>query len=324
MPNLFCVRADYGTFTQHFIKGGYIAIGWLYHTDLSAVAAKEDLVPLYKKEHPKDTSNIVIGQQVGQIARFLFDIQPSDYVVTPAADSRWLHYGIVEDEPYCFDNGSDGCRFVHRRKVKWSDKRIDRAVFSVPLQNTLRSMLTVFSISQREEFFETIGRKDLVPDGYAKVSADPYELVIGRVLELDPTEFELLVKCLLEALGFETEHTGKTGDGGVDVKGTLDVDGFARIRVHVQAKRYKAGSRIAAKTVRELRQTIPNGAQGAFITTADYQAAARDVAEEAGFPRIGLINGRQMVDLLVKHWLDMDIPKDFKEKLGLRPGLVLA
>ena len=40
----------------------------------------------------------------------------------------------------------------------------------------------------------------------------------------------------------------------------------------------------------------------------------------SGFPRIGLINGRQLVDLLVEHW--GDIPPEFQERLGLKPGLV--
>ena len=66
--------------------------------------------------------------------------------------------------------------------------------------------------------------------------------------------------------------------------------------------------------------SIPFGGQGAFITTADYQGAAADVALEAGFPRIGLINGRQLVDLLIEHW--SDIPPEFRERLGLKPGLV--
>jgi restriction endonuclease Mrr len=67
---------------------------------------------------------------------------------------------------------------------------------------------------------------------------------------------------------------------------------------------------------------IPSGEQGAFITTADYQPSARAVADEVGFPRIGLINGHQLVDLLIKHW--EDIPQEFKDKLGLKPGLVKA
>jgi restriction system protein len=43
---------------------------------------------------------------------------------------------------------------------------------------------------------------------------------------------------------------------------------------------------------------------------------------QQGFPRIGLVNGRQLVDLLVAHW--SDIPPEFQERLGLKPGLVRA
>jgi len=33
--NIYCVRAEFGTYTQHFLDGGYAAIGWLPETDLS-------------------------------------------------------------------------------------------------------------------------------------------------------------------------------------------------------------------------------------------------------------------------------------------------
>lgn len=64
MPEVYCVRAEFGTYSHHFIKGGYAAIGWIGDTDLSTVKSKDELYPLYKKAHPDDTSNIVIGQQV--------------------------------------------------------------------------------------------------------------------------------------------------------------------------------------------------------------------------------------------------------------------
>ena len=100
----------------------------------------------------------------------------------------------------------------------------------------------------------------------------------------------------------------------------MNIANLAKVKVFVQAKRYKRDKRIPASVVRDLRKAIPFGGQGAFITTADYQAAAADVALEAGFPRIGLINGRQLVDLLIEHWAE--IPAEFQERLGLRPGLV--
>ena len=201
----------------------------------------------------------------------------------------------------------------------WAKERIKRGDFSVPFQNTIRSSLTVFAVSQRDEFLAAIGRANTVQKQTAQY--DSYRVVLEQVLELDDKEFEMLVGHLLTALGFEgSKVTGKTGDGGVDATGELNVANLAKVKLFVQAKRYKHGSKISANVVKQLRQAIPRDGQGAFITTADYQSAAHDVALDPNFPRIGLVNGRQLVDLLVEHW--SDIPKEFQERLGLTPGLV--
>ncbi len=321
MTNVFCVRAEFGRYTKNFVEGGYVAIGWIPDVDLATVAARDDLYPLYRAAHPQDVSNIVIGQQVGQVARFLLEMKAGDYVLTPAADTEWLHYGtLVADPSYFYAPGSDGCPYRHRRRVAWATDRLRRSDLSVPFQNTIRSSLTVFAISQRDEFFAAVGQASLVSAPPA-AAYDAQRVVIEQVLQLDDKEFEVLITHLLTALGFEgSEHTGKTGDGGVDATGELNVANLAKVKVFVQAKRYKQGTKISPGMVRQLRQAIPFGGQGAFITTADFQHAAHDVALESGFPRIGLVNGRQLVDLLVEHW--DDIPQDFRERLGLRPGLV--
>lgn len=321
MSNVFCVRAEFGKFTHLFVSGGYAAIGWLPNTDLAAITTRDELYPLYKAAHPEDTSNIVIGQQVGQIARFLLEIRAGDYVITPAADTELLHYGRVAADPsYFFATTDDGCPNLHRRRVEWARETLKRSGLSMPFQNTIRSSLTVFAVSQRDEFLAVIGSKDL-PNTPKPAAYDPYLAVLEQVLELDNKEFEILVGHLLTALGFEgSEVTGKTGDGGVDATGELNIANLAKVKVFVQAKRYKLGSKVAANVVKQLRASIPSNGQGAFITTADFQAAAADVALQQGFPRIGLVNGRQLVDLLVEHW--SDIPPEFQERLGLKPGLV--
>src|SRR5262245_54117219 len=96
MPEVYCVRAEFGRYANHFLRGGYVGIAWIEGADLSSVKSKDELYPIYKNAHPEDTSNLVIGQQVGQIARFLFEIEPGDYVITPDADTELLHVGIVE------------------------------------------------------------------------------------------------------------------------------------------------------------------------------------------------------------------------------------
>lgn len=323
MKTVWCVRAENGLFAKQFVEGGYIGIGWLRAFDASHVRTREELYPVYKQAHPQDTSNVVVGQQVGQIARFLLEIKAGDYVITPAADSEKLHYGVLAADPsYRFDpQPSDGCPYTQRRKVSWAEETLSRGAFSVPFQNSIRSSLTVFSISRQEEFLAAVG--EAVQPKAAPQAYDPYAVVLDQILELDAAEFEILVGHLLTALGFEgSEVTGKPGDGGVDASGELNVSNLAKVKVFVQAKRYAIGTRIPASVVKNLRQAIPFGGQGAFITTASYQPAAADVALEPGFPRIGLINGHQLVDLLVEHW--NDIPGEFRERLGLKPGLVIA
>lgn len=322
MPRVWCVRAQWGKYTRNFVEGGFMGIGWMSDENLSSIVSRDQLYPLYKQKYPDDKSNLVIGQQVGQIARFLFGIEAGDYVITPDSDTELLYYGKVDHSRYYYQEGSDSCPYRHRRKVEWSTSPLKRNDFSIPFQNTIRSSLTVFSVPQVREFLSAIGRAVEVTREAAE-EYNPYQVVLEQILQLDDKEFEILVGHLLTALGFDgSEVTGKTGDGGVDATGELNVFSLAKVKVFVQAKRYKLGAKISAKIVQSLRASIPRDGQGAFITTADFQRKASEVALESGFPRIGLINGRQLVDLLIEHW--NDIPEEFRVRLGLKPGLVKA
>ena len=318
-PAVWCVRAEYGTFAKAFVDGGYVAIGW-FDEDLAADKSREEIAARYRQAYPTD-SNIVVGQQTGQIARFLLEIGIGDIVITPSANTEILHCGRVAGG-YEFRPDDPHCPYRHRRRVDWFSEPLLRSSFSVPLQNSLRSSLTVFGLSQADEVLVAAGLISELPQKTA-AAYDPYAAVLEQVLLLHDKEFEILVGHLLTALGFEgSEVVGQTADGGVDATGELNVANLAKVKVFVQAKRYKAGKRIRASVVRQLRQAIPFGGQGAFITTADFQKRALEVAVEPGFPRIGLVNGRQLADLLVEHW--DDIPEEFRDRLGLKRGLVLA
>jgi restriction system protein len=77
---------------------------------------------------------------------------------------------------------------------------------------------------------------------------------------------------------------------------------------------------MASNNPMKLNESISSGGRGAFITIAELQGAANEIALEKGFPRIGLVNGWKLVNLLIEHWSDMS--EDFKNKLGLKLGLV--
>ncbi len=321
LPTVWVVRADGGRYTQACVDGGYTGIGWNETGDLSRFKDRDAFLAAFREQLPDMGRNAS-----GNIARFRYDIRAGDYVITPAADSKWLRYGLIADAPYYYTEADDGCRFGHRRKVSWARQPLNRAEFSVPLQQTLNGWLTVYRVRQREEFLAHIGLDVAIPAARTDAAVpahDPYMAVLDQILELSPSEFEELVRSLLSALGFEdTEVVGKAGDRGVDVKGTLNASGLARVDVYVQAKRYQVGGKVGVGDVLKLRQVIPTGGQGAVITTADFHRKAHEAAGEPGFPRVGLINGSQLVDLLAEHW--QDLSEEFRELLGLKPGLVLA
>lgn len=320
MPNIIFVRSNYGQYTPHFISGGYAAIGWLDNCDLSDIKTREELYPLYRQQYPTDTSNVVVGQQVGQISRFLHEVQIGDYILTQSVNSDHIHYGIAEGDYYFDPNSTDRCPFPHRKKIKWIAE-VARNIFSVPFQNTIRSSLTVFYISQAYDFFNIIGKPELAPQKTKIFENNYHKVILDRLMELDAKEFELLITHLLAALGFEgAEHTGRPGDGGVDATGELNIAGLAKVKIFVQAKRYQPDKVIRSTDVKALRQSIPHDSQGAFITTAQFDKYCKEIAFDVNFPRIGLINGNQLVDLLSEHWVD--IPEEFQK--GLKLGLVIA
>lgn len=310
-PKVWCVRAHGGRGTEEFVRGEFVGLEG--RSDLTTATSHEDIEAILRSDFP-DANPYRLGQIVGIVERFRLRIRKGDIVVTPDAEGR-LRWGTVRDGKYRFvANG----RYPHRFAALWTKDAISRAELSVPLQATLRSAQTVFEIDPSDEVLRRIG-KAVAPR--QSESADWREAVLGKVLELQPSEFEILTAHLLSALGFEeTEVTGRSGDGGVDVVGQLDISGLARIKLFVQAKRYKLGSRITASTVRALRAAIARDGQGAFITTADFDRRAYQDATDPGFPRIGLVNGQRLVDLLGEHWAEL--PEELRRKLGLRPGLV--
>jgi predicted Mrr-cat superfamily restriction endonuclease len=85
MSNVWCIRAEYGTYANHFVKGGFVGIGYEIEETLAGVSNKDELSSIYRKAHPTETSNLVVGQQVGQISRFLLEMKSGDYVITPSS-----------------------------------------------------------------------------------------------------------------------------------------------------------------------------------------------------------------------------------------------
>lgn len=124
--------------------------------------------------------------------------------------------------------------------------------------------------------------------------------LLKAVKEMPPGDFEDLIARLLAAIGFEeVEVTNRTKDGGIDVRGTLVVGDVIRTRLAVQVKRWKHN--VQSPVIQQVRGSIGAHEQGLIITTSDYSKGAKDEAERPDATPVGLMNGEQLVALLVEN-----------------------
>lgn len=123
-----------------------------------------------------------------------------------------------------------------------------------------------------------------------------------RLLAMDPGEFEELIARLLAEIGFEDiEVTKRSGDGGIDVRGTLVVGDVIRTRMAVQVKKWKPKNNVQAPVVQQVRGSLGTHEQGLIITTSDFSPGARKEAARPDATPVALMNGEQLVLLLVEH-----------------------
>lgn len=127
---------------------------------------------------------------------------------------------------------------------------------------------------------------------------------LNALLGMKPDAFERLCKRLLHEEGFtNVKVTGKTGDGGVDGEGFLQM-GLVGFRVIFQAKRYQGS--VASKIVREFRGAMQGRAdKGLIITTGTFTQDSKQEASRVGNATIDLVDGEALIELLKKHKLGL-------------------
>ena len=140
-----------------------------------------------------------------------------------------------------------------------------------------------------------------------EIPEDIHTQLIDLLLKLPAAGFERLSQRLLREAGFvQVAVTGRSGDGGIDGYGTLQVNPLVSFKVLFQCKRY-TGS-VSPSQVRDFRGAMSGRAdKGIIITTGTYTAEARREASRDGVVPIELIDGEKLVEM-------------FKElELGLKP-----
>lgn len=120
-----------------------------------------------------------------------------------------------------------------------------------------------------------------------------------RLQALSPSAFERFAQRLLREAGFEqVTVTGKSGDGGIDGIGILQVNPLVSFKVLFQCKRYTGSGSVTPSHVRDFRGSMTGRAdKGIIISTGTFTAEARKEATRDGAPPIELIDGEKLLDM---------------------------
>jgi len=129
---------------------------------------------------------------------------------------------------------------------------------------------------------------------------DYRERLLQLLMSLPPGGFERLCQRLLRESGFvQVVVTGRSGDGGIDGYGTLEINPLVSFKVLFQSKRY-AGS-VSSPQIRDFRGAMQGRAnKGIILTTGNFTADARREASRDGVPPIELVDGQKLIDMFVR------------------------
>lgn len=155
-------------------------------------------------------------------------------------------------------------------------------------------------------------KKDITELQDQEKDEEPWRVELSKVLHtMDPYGFERLTMRLLRECGFsKVSVTKKSGDNGIDGYGKLSLNGIVTVNVAFQCKRY-AGL-ISNAQIRDFRGSLSAGIEkGIFITTGAFSNAAVQEALDSGkTPTIDLIDGEDLINLLLEH--ELGVSKEVK------------
>lgn len=120
-----------------------------------------------------------------------------------------------------------------------------------------------------------------------------------RIRSLSPGAFERFAQRLLREADFaEVTVTGRSGDGGIDGIGVLQVNALVSFKVLFQCKRYTGSTSVSPSHVRDFRGSMTGRAdKGIIISTGTFTAEARREATRDGAPPIELVDGEKLLDM---------------------------
>jgi restriction system protein len=149
------------------------------------------------------------------------------------------------------------------------------------------------------------------------------EEILSILQSLPPEGFERFCQELLRESDFqEVTVTGRSGDGGIDGLGVLQVNRLVSFKVVFQCKRYKGT--VSPSQVRDFRGAMMGRAdKGIILTTGTFSADAKKEALRDGAPPVELVDGEKLVRMMeelelgLKPVQSFSVDRSFFDDFGL-------
>jgi restriction system protein len=296
--SFWLVRAgSHGEREQVALDKNIVTIGWNEFSDLSNAKSREELHRIYRDEYP-DSSKNKAANEIGQIWRFVNEIQIGDLVALPLKTESSIAIGKITGN-YAYKDVSDDAR--HIRPVQWL-KTLPRSAFDQDILYSLGAFMTVCKI-QRNDAENRVLRLlkgetqasrpsteeiQIDVDDIQEESIDIEDYSRDQIVKYIEAKFKghglaRLVDEILKAQGYITRVSPPGRDGGVDILAAAGPLGFENPRICVQVKSSYTPADV--KILRELQGVMSNmGAEQALLVSwGGFNSAAKQEAKNAFF-----------------------------------------
>ena len=168
-----------------------------------------------------------------------------------------------------------------------------------------RGELPRFTKPERGHYGLTIWHGEGIVHAVGQHRDEVADKLKDHLKKMTPEQFEVFAARLLTAIGVEdTEVVGRSGDGGIDVRGMLVVADVIRRPIAVQVKRWTARG-VGSPVVRELRGGLGPHDLALLVSVGTFTKAARGEAARGDATPVALLDGDGIVKLMLANEIEV-------------------
>lgn len=161
--------------------------------------------------------------------------------------------------------------------------------------------------------------EELLASTVAELKNELATELLDKLKENSFQYFENFVIQLLQKMGYgefredATQHTGQSGDNGID--GIISQDRLGLENVYIQAKRFTNNS-VGSPEIRNFigSLALQGVNKGVFLTTSKFSSSAIQTALDSKQQKIILIDGKELTELAIEYNLGVQVAETIEIK----------